>query len=591
MSLRPSRRLQQSDDELRARFASLRTAFDVADLLDVKYELLSWHLWQRPKSLRYRRFDIRKRRGGVRRITAPTGGLAFIQSKLAQVLAAVYVPRPSTHGFVRSKSIVSNAREHVGRSYILNVDLEDFFPSIHFGRVRGLFAKWPYKLPLDVATTLAQACFAGEEGLPQGAPTSPVVANMLCAGMDAAFERLAAKHRCTYTRYSDDIVISTTRTRFPRDLAFHHLGSLQLGPGVVAVLQASGFTANARKIRLQGKFERQEVTGLTTNKFVNVPRRYVRQIRAMLHAWEVHGEAAAESAFRSVWDRKHRSPWARLPSYAEVLAGKLSFLGMVRGRQERLYSKLVLRARRQHVRFGSLPTRNDAVLVVKQIGVGVRGSRQGTGFALEGIGFVTAAHVVLDEQEEEHGHMEVCRAWAPAAAVPLGAAPPVFERLADFAVFRLPFARLPRLTVGDSGRVQTGDRLTVLGFPHWAPGHEIQETSATVTGHELRRGTKRIVLDLPVQLGNSGGPVLNSLGEVVGIVVTSSNDGRHPNSVVPIAAVIQRARELGIDLKSATLFEHRAAVIGTAPAATAEQMGRFASIAAWLRRIWQFLRQ
>jgi RNA-directed DNA polymerase len=148
-------------------------------------------------------FRLRKRTGGYRVISRPNGPLIIIQRKLNQVLRAAYSARSPVHGFVRHKSIVTNARRHLQKRLVLNFDLENFFPSIHFGRVKGLFQGKGYMLPEQVATTLAQIC-CDKGVLPIGAPTSPVLSNMVCAQMDSRLKRLAMGSGCTYTRYADD---------------------------------------------------------------------------------------------------------------------------------------------------------------------------------------------------------------------------------------------------------------------------------------------------------------------------------------------------------------------------------------------------
>src|SRR5207249_1609329 len=118
------------------------------------YWQLDWIVRRSDPADRYAIAQIRKRRGGKRLILMPRGSLVIVQRKLLQVLSNVYRPRLCVHGFVTDRSIVSNAQTHIGRTWVLNVDLHDFFPTIHFGRVRGLFQAPPYSLPLEVATLL-----------------------------------------------------------------------------------------------------------------------------------------------------------------------------------------------------------------------------------------------------------------------------------------------------------------------------------------------------------------------------------------------------------------------------------------------------
>jgi RNA-directed DNA polymerase len=294
-----------------------------------------------PPARRYKRFSIPKKRGGNRIILEPTPNLKIIQQKLLQVLYAVYEPKSSVHGFISEKSIVTNAEQHVRKRYVLNVDLQNFFPSIHFGRVRGMFMAYPYNLNDAVATVLAQICSL-PNCLPQGAPTSPIISNMICAKMDSQLQKLAKEHRCYYTRYADDLTFSTYVSRFPKSLAIvvrDEAGQhIEVGAELAEIIHQNGFKINKSKVRLQTKEQRQEVTGLTTNLFVNVNRKFIRQIRAMLHAWEKFGYQAAEDEYRVKYSyRNVDKPYKTLPSFQQVVKGKIEFVGMVRGRTDHIF--------------------------------------------------------------------------------------------------------------------------------------------------------------------------------------------------------------------------------------------------------------
>ena len=334
--------LSENDDILKKQFLALKTPQDIANLLEVEYKHLVYYLYRIPVEQRYKTFFIKKKRQGeYRKITTPASALKIVQQKLNQVLYSVYRPKPSTHGFVKNKSIVSNASFHSGQRYIFNIDLEDFFPSINFGRVRGMFIKTPYNLPPKVATVLAQIC-CHDNCLPQGAPTSPVVSNMLCSKMDSQLQRLAKASRCRYTRYADDITFSTSMPKFPVLIGnFDITGQVRVGHKLSNVIEQNGFEINSKKIRLQSRNQHQGVTGLTINKFPNVNREYVRQLRAMLHAWKTLGLEAAEKEFHEKYDHRKdsRSSWKKGPSFSLVVKGKLEFLGMVKTKKDPVYLK------------------------------------------------------------------------------------------------------------------------------------------------------------------------------------------------------------------------------------------------------------
>jgi len=343
--------LHGSPEELTEKFRSLSDPKSIAALLEVDYELLVYYLYKIPDENRYRVFNIRKRGAdsSYRTISAPAKSLKIIQTKLAQVLSSVYLPKVAVHGFRRGKSILTNAEVHTNQRYVLNIDLANFFPSINFGRVRGMFMATPYNLNEKVSTVLAQICCFNNE-LPQGAPTSPIVSNMICAKMDSQLRILAQHSRCNYTRYADDLTFSTSVPKFPAQLATiitEEKGNyLQLGEQLKTIIESNGFRVNYEKIRLQTKTHRQEVTGLVTNQFPNVRRRYIRQVRAMLHAWEKYGLEKAEQEHFNKYRIQSRSPhkdetkYRRL-SFRDILLGKIGFIGSIRGKDDFIFIKLL----------------------------------------------------------------------------------------------------------------------------------------------------------------------------------------------------------------------------------------------------------
>jgi len=339
--------LYQSCDELRSQFLKLKSPRDVADLLEVPFNNLIYHISIVPENRRYLEFTIPKKSGKTRTISAPSTALKILQRKLSQVLYSVYEAKEPVHGFVVDRSILTNAEQHVGKRLILNIDIKDFFHTIHFGRVQGIFMKPPYDLPKEVAVVLAKICCHSSR-LPQGAPTSPIVSNMICARMDSELRKFAKEFKCTYTRYADDITFSTTLRHFPPEVALEidiNSSKALLGERLVEIIQSNGFEINEEKSRLQRKGNHQEVTGLTVNQFPNVKRSFVREISSMLHAWNKFGLDSAERKYHEKYlkdlRRIEQTPphFKEIPSFKDVLRGKINFLGMVRGKDNEIYLK------------------------------------------------------------------------------------------------------------------------------------------------------------------------------------------------------------------------------------------------------------
>lgn len=253
---------------------------------------LRWLAFHRPvsKHHHYVRFTIPKKTGGVRLISAPRPRLKAVQRTIASWLATVPL-HDAAHGFVRGRSIVTNARAHVRRSVVINLDLQNFFPSISWVRVRGIFEQLGYGRP--VATVLALLCteadveelevdgqrwfvHTSERHLPQGSPASPVLTNLLCRRLDARLTGAAASLGFDYTRYADDLTFSArpeTQSPDVKDL-------LKVVHKIVASEQ---LTVHPDKTRIMRRGRRQEVTGLVVNDRVGVPREQRRRFRAVLY--------------------------------------------------------------------------------------------------------------------------------------------------------------------------------------------------------------------------------------------------------------------------------------------------------------------
>ena len=269
-----------------------QTLKDIAHTLGVKPKTVSYLLYILPEAEKYHSFEIPKRNGGKRLINAPEPRLKMLQRRLANVLYGCVSEvekcapsrRPLAHGFTHSCSIFTNASVHKNRRYVLNLDLEDFFPSFNFGRIRGLFIKDKrFELNEKVATVIAQiACH--NNGLPQGSPCSPIISNLLGHLLDVRLARFAKKNKCTYSRYADDITFSTNLKDFPPALAKQNPEKPQhwdLGSPLVREIQEAGFKVNNDKTRMQLRGSRQETTGLIVNKKVNIRAEYYRTARAL----------------------------------------------------------------------------------------------------------------------------------------------------------------------------------------------------------------------------------------------------------------------------------------------------------------------
>ncbi len=293
---------------------------------------------------RYLLFSIPKKSGGERPICAPYGNLKWFQICLNEIFKALYTPSPYAMGFTEGRSIVDNARMHTNQNYVFNIDLKDFFPSIKIQQVRKRLQLAPFNFNTNIAWKIAGFCtisswLIDKEStphfvLPQGAPTSPLLTNAVCDKLDRRLHGLAKRFGLHYSRYADDITFSSMHNVYQPDSEFRR--ELQ------RIITDQGFTINEKKTRLSHCSKRQEVTGLTVGAKINVTRKYVKDLRAILHIWEKYGLDAAYAAFYP----RYKSEKCKLrydkpePDLVNVIAGKLCYLKMVKGENDPIYTKL-----------------------------------------------------------------------------------------------------------------------------------------------------------------------------------------------------------------------------------------------------------
>ncbi len=273
---------------------------DLARLLGYKPSALTAIIYITAEEDKYTEFEIPKKSGGTRLIKAPTPKLKKLQTHLAHLLYKCLQEieeskntTPVAYGFRKKGTIVANAHNHKRRRYVLNLDLEDFFPSFNFGRVRGFFLKdKAFELNQEVATAIAQIACDGT-ALPQGSPCSPVISELVGQILDLRLLRFAKKHGVRYSRYADDITFSTNQKTFPTALAVQDPSDLSkwtLGDSLISNITQAGFRANEGKTRMHCRGSRQMVTGLIVNEKINIKSEYYRKARAMCDSLFQTGE-------------------------------------------------------------------------------------------------------------------------------------------------------------------------------------------------------------------------------------------------------------------------------------------------------------
>lgn len=252
-------------------------------------------------SSHYREFDIPKRRGGTRHISTPYPSLLEMQYWiLNNVLNKVKVS-PYAHGFAKEKSIITNAKWHIGNGALLKLDIKDFFPSIKINRVVAVFQSLGYTD--RVSFYLASICTC-DGCLPQGAPTSPILSNIIATPLDYRLSRLCRKFNLHYTRYADDLTISGDSI------------PVKFIDYITEIVEEEGFCINNTKTQLfTNPGGKRIVTGVSVSGGVlQLPREYKRQLKQELHY-------VMEYGYQSHIQKKK----IRRINYLDVLKGKVNF--------------------------------------------------------------------------------------------------------------------------------------------------------------------------------------------------------------------------------------------------------------------------
>lgn len=239
----------------------------------------------------YRSFAVPKKRGGTRTINAPSPELKRVQRLILRRLLAKLRPHDATMAYRKGRSIVTNAQPHVGQRVVIKMDIVEFFPSTTADRVEYYFRRIGWNAE---AAALLTKLTTLDGGLPQGAPTSPALSNLINQMMDARIDRFVTARKGAYTRYADDITIS-----FPKDYPKRVRGTMQK---VKAVARSFGYRIHVKqKLRVLRRHQQQRVTGLVVNDKVNLTRKQRRLLRAVEHRLRTGGPATMTEAELNGW--------------------------------------------------------------------------------------------------------------------------------------------------------------------------------------------------------------------------------------------------------------------------------------------------
>ncbi len=285
----------------------LTTTAQLAQWLGVETDALLWLAPEKPLGAEHYRYQLQaKRLGGLRLLEIPKVRIKHVQRRILTGLLDQVPAHEAAHGFIQGKSVVDHAQAHVGRDVVIRFDLQDFFGSVRRAQIQAIWQTLGY--PVGVAQTLATLCthrtsemvvqrLADDGGLdwlgakrlrmphlPQGAPTSPALANLSAFQLDLRLEGLAYKFGAVYTRYADDLVFSGAQ---PLRQQFRILQAW-----VAAIVEAEGFKLHPDKTHCLPKHRQQRITGVVVNQQLNLPRKEFDRLKACLHQCSQQGPAS-----------------------------------------------------------------------------------------------------------------------------------------------------------------------------------------------------------------------------------------------------------------------------------------------------------
>ncbi|MDO4162727.1 MAG: reverse transcriptase domain-containing protein [Pseudomonadota bacterium] len=447
----------------------------------------------------YTKFEIPKRNGGKREICVPNTTLKNIQKYIASSFLKDIPFRNCVQAYVHKKSIITNARCHINKNYLLKLDIDNFFPSITYKRVYGLFKNYPFSYTNGLAHKLAKLS-TYQNILPQGSPLSPIISNLICRDLDKEIIKLGKKYNFFYTRYSDDITISSKNKI-----------SQQTINEIKSIITQNNFTINDKKTVLKTKTQRLMVTGIKVNEKTNLLKKYKNQIRAMLFDWEQNGLIKAQA--------RHNKFIGKNKNFVEVIKGKILYLRQVCGEENTFFQNVSTKYNYLASADGFSLINNKEHILKTACWVIEGDFNQGSCVFISPNILITANHNIEDEDISkikifnEYLHTEIKNLSLVAK-----------DKGIDIALLKIPAQDAEKnksinhlVLRKKKGLPSLKKDYCLIGYPNFSHGDKLKIQYGKILTEKIYMKSKHFEIEQQIYSGNCGGALLDKERRIVGI--------------------------------------------------------------------------
>ena len=495
---------------------------DLNEYLGINAIKLKKLMYCASKGYLYVDFEIKKKNGKFRKINAPIKELKEIQYKIYNYLKTIYCAKKSSYGFEIGKNNILNAEKHKKHKYVLNIDLKDMFSQITANRIKGMLKSEPYNLDESVARTISIiTCYKGF--LPQGAPTSPILSNMLLKMLDTKLIKYSKNYNLYYTRYADDLTFSSNRD-FSKIAFNNYPNSFDVSEELKSIFNKSNFIINCEKTRYYTYYRRQEVTGIVVNKKMNIAKEKMKEIRLLLYLCK---KFSIISTAKRYFEKNNKSYFGDIEienKFAQILFGKINYFVNVKGEMD----SIGIRFREQYneifnvkykFNMDSLNTKRNNIL--KNIVIIEAENVTGTGFLLKNIGLITAFHVVYDRSTNIRQNIVILY---KSERIIISESDVLYKNASfDYVIIKNTKFNSNIDGFDYKTNFQLGDKVIYAGYPDYCDGDDVYIADAKVTSLKKKTVVGYVTLvDNDIFHGMSGGPVLNESIEVIGYILVGN---------------------------------------------------------------------